>query len=581
MKNNSVLTWKIGGVAGGGQQVAGLIFAKACTRGGLYTFDSSEYPSLIRGGLVTYRLSISEKPVTAIYQSTQLLIALTQAAYQYCIKGMIRGGAILYDSDKFTVGKTKINHVKTYPLPLKKLVAEADIKPVAANMIAIGASIALLGYDLDIVKTTITEIFQKKGQSVVLMNIKAVEHGYYYASANFDVDKFPYKISVKSKSQTKKILVTANDTISLGAIAAGCQYFVAYPMTPASSILHNLAAWAEKTNMLVVQPEDEISGIHMAIGAAYAGVRSMTATSGGGFALMNEGLAMSGITETPLVLVEAIRPGPATGLPTWTGQGDLAYVVNAGHGEFIRVVLAPGDAQEAFELTGLAFNLAEKYQIPVIILVDKHISEGHQSIEPIRNNLTIERGRLLTQAELLKIKKYKRYIQTKSGISPRSIPGQRNGIHITNSDEHDEYGFSIEGFSPLEAEKQMEKRLSKLDSIMSELPKPRLYGSAKAKLTLIGWGSTKGPVLAALNNLPQVNYLHVTAPWPLSEKLMLSALKGVKRLVAIENTATSQFARLLRAQTGVKATDNILKYNGSHFFPEEIINRVSALLKNK
>ncbi len=580
MKNKTVLTWKIGGVAGGGQQVAGLIFAKACARSGLHTFDSSEYPSLIRGGLVTYRLSISEKPVTAIYQPTQLLIALTKEAFDHCLPDVVKGGVILYDSDKFKVSSKESRGVSVYPLPLKKLAQEAGIKPVAANMLAIGISTALLDYDLDIVRSTISEIFEKKGQDIVKMNRKAVDFGYNYALKNLAVDKFPYKLKAK-KNRVDKILVTANDTIALGAVAAGCQYFVAYPMTPASSILHNLAAWANKTNMVVVQPEDEISGIHMAIGAAYTGVRSMTATSGGGFALMNEGFSLAGMTETPLVLVESMRPGPATGLPTWTGQGDLAYMTRAGHGEFIRVVLTPGDAEEAFELTGLAFNLAEKYQIPVIILLDKHISEGHQSIVPPKNNFKIDRGQLLTDQALAKIKDYKRYLDTKSGVSPRAIPGQPGGVHVANSDEHTERGFSIEGFSPAEAEKQMEKRMRKLNGIMSELPKPKIFGSKNSKLTLVGWGSTKGAALAAIEELPQVNYLHVTAPWPISEKIMTQATRDCRRLVAIENTATSQFAQILRGQTGIKCEDHVLKYNGSQFFPEEIVDRVKKILSKK
>jgi len=256
-------------------------------------------------------------------------------------------------------------------------------------------------------------------------------------------------------------------------------------------------------------------------------------------------------------------------------------VTRAGHGEFIRVVLTPGDAAEAYKLTGFAFNLAEKYQIPVIILIDKHLSEGHQSIETLKNDFRIDRGKLLNQAQLLKIKNYKRYLNMKSGISPRAIPGQKGGIHIANSDEHNEYGFSVEGFQPEEAEKQVEKRLRKLPGILDELPKPELFGPKKAKLILIGWGSTKGSALAALHSLPSVNYLHVSAPWPLSEKTMKAAVRGVKKLVAIENTSTSQFAQILRGQAGIEVSDHILKYNGSQLFPDEIVEKTKKLLKKK
>ncbi|MBU0708078.1 2-oxoacid:acceptor oxidoreductase subunit alpha [Patescibacteria group bacterium] len=579
MTKTNVLTWKIGGEAGGGQQVAGLIFAKACTRGGLFTFDSSEYPSRIRGGLVTYRLSISSKPVTAIYKPTQLLITLTKQAFNYCKPDIVKGGVILYDSDKFTPDKQALRRTTAYPLPLKTLAKEAGVPAIASNMIAIGASTALLKYDLKIVEKTISEVFLSKGHKVIELNLKAVRMGYEYAQNNLKPEQFPFTLKKSDSKKKPKILVTANDTIALGAVAANCKYFVAYPMTPASSILHNLSAWARRSGMVVFQPEDEISAIHMTIGGGYAGVRSMTATSGGGFALMNEGFALGGITETPFVLVESMRPGPATGLPTWTGQTDLAFLCRAGHGEFIRIVLTPGDAVEAFELTGTAFNLSEKFQVPVVILLDKHISEGHQSIDPLVNNFEIDRGKLLTQAELSKIKKYKRYLDLKSGVSPRAIPSQKGGIHIANSDEHDQYGFSVEGFQADEAIKQVDKRFRKLPAIQKALPKPKMYGPKKAKLTLMGWGSTKGPVLEALKELPHVNYLHVTAAWPLSEDTMKRAVVGVKKLVAIENNATAQFAQLLRGQTGIQVDKKLLKYDGQQFFPEGIISSVKRLIK--
>ncbi|MDD5566580.1 MAG: 2-oxoacid:acceptor oxidoreductase subunit alpha [Patescibacteria group bacterium] len=581
MTKTEVLTWKIGGVAGAGQQVAGLIFAKACSRGGLFTFDSSEYPSRIRGGLVTYRLSVSNKPVTAIYQSTQLLIALTQEAFDYCQPDVVSGGVILYDSDTFKPGRKGFDGIKAYPLPLKKLGDEAGIPPLAANMLAIGATVALLKYDLAIVRQTIAEVFRDKGSEVVVMNQKAVQAGFDYARKNLEPGKFPFTLSPVKNRPADKILVTASDMVALGAISAGCKFLASYPMTPASPILHDLINWAEKSGMFVIQPEDEISAIHMAIGAAYAGVRSMTATSGGGFALMTEGLALAAMTETPLVIVEGQRPGPATGLPTWTAQGDLAYLTKAGHGEFIRVILAPGDAAEAYELTGQAFNLAEKYQIPVFILLDKYILEGHQSIAVPANNFKIERGEILTGKDLAGIKEYKRYLNTKTGVSPRAIPGCRGGIHLANSDEHDEFGYSIEGFSAKVVAEQAEKRFRKLSRLLAELPKPKLFGPKKARLTLLGWGSTKGPVLEAMKELPQVNYLHITAPWPMSESTMKKALQGQRRIVAIENNFTGQFAEILRGQTGIKVTDRISKYNGAQFYPDEIVAQVKRLITSK
>ncbi len=573
---NNIFTWKIGGIAGGGQQAAGLIFTKACVRGGLYTFDSSEYPSRIRGGLVTYRVSISEKPVMAIYQKTQLLIALNREAFDYCLLDMTKDGVILYDSDNFEIKPSEAKGIKVYPMPLEKLAKEAGIKPIAVNIIITGACAALLDYDLGILDEVIKDSFADKGQEVVDMNITASKFGYDYAVKNFDTKNFPYKLKPLKKNNDSMI-VTSNDTLSLGAVACGCKFLAAYPMTPASSIMHNLAAWAEKHGMVVKHAEDEISAMHMAIGAGYAGVRSMTCTSGGGFALMSEALALAGITETPVVIAEAQRPGPATGLPTWTEQGDLDFLRHAGHGEFIRVILAPGDPKEAFNLTVLAFNLAEVWQIPVFVLVDKYIAEGHQSIEDLSiNKIKIDRGELLSEEQLAKIKDFKRYEYSKSGVSPRSIPGQKGGVYLANSDEHEEHGYTIEGYDAKTRKLMVEKRASKLSGILKDLPKPELFGSKSAKLTLIGWGSVKGPVLEALKVLDQVNYVHIAAPWPLNADEVRKVLKGTKKLVAIENNHTGQLANILE-QNGIKIDERLNKFDGAQFFPEEVIESVSKL----
>jgi 2-oxoglutarate ferredoxin oxidoreductase subunit alpha len=575
MKNskNNIFTWKIGGIAGGGQQVAGLIFTKACVRGGLYTFDSSEYPSRIRGGLVTYRVSISDQPVWAIYQKTQLLIALNREAFDYCLPDITTDGVILYDSDKFEIKPGETKGIKTYPMPLEKLAQAAKIKPIAGNIMITGACAALLDYDLEILEEVIKISFVDKGEEVVAMNLTASKFGYEYAKKNFDVKGFPYKLKPIKKNDNS-VIVTSNDTLSLGAVACGCKFLAAYPMTPASSIMHNLAAWADKAGMIVKHAEDEISAMHMAIGGGYAGVRSMTCTSGGGFALMVEALALAGITETPVVIAEAQRPGPATGLPTWTEQGDLDFLRHAGHGEFIRVILAPGDPQEAFDLTALAFNLAEKWQIPVFILVDKYIAEGHQSIaEPKIDKIKIDRGQMLSDEQLTKIKDYQRYVLSKSGVSPRSIPGQPGGVHICNSDEHDEHGYSIEGFTNQIRKKMVDKRAAKLAGIIKELPEPKIYGPKSAAVTLAGWGSIKGPVLEALKVLPKVNYLHFAAPWPLTKEQLAKPLARVKKLVVIENNQTGQFANILEL-LGIKIKQRLNKYDGAQFFPEEIIELI-------
>lgn len=573
---NKIFTFKIGGEAGQGQQVAGTIFAKACARGGLYTFNYSEYPSRIRGGQVAHQVSIAATHLTASWQEVNLLIALTRETIDLHVKELSKDAVILYDSDKIKVDDIK--KFKCYPMPLANMAKQANVKPLAQNMIALGVLTGLLGYRLEALIDVINSMFADKGQEVADMNIKAANFGHEYAIKNFAVDKFHYKLSYK-KEVKGQILATANDTVALGAVAAGCNFFAGYPMTPATTIMHNLANWAQETGIVVKHAEDEIAAIHMALGASWAGARAMTATSGGGFALMNEGLSLAGMTETPVVIAESQRPGPATGLPTWTEQSDLLYIVNSGHGEFIRVVLAPGDAQEAFYLTSLAFNLAEKYQIPVFILLDKYISEATELIDALDiNKIKIERGQILTEADLAKTGNYLRYKVTKSGISPRSLPGQAGGLSLINSDEHNEYGFSIEGFQSDIRIQQQNKRWAKLPALMKELPAPKLFGPKKAKLTLLGWGSTKGPVLEALKQLPKVNYVHVSAPYPLSDKKLLPVLKGAKKIVVIENNMLGQLAGLLKQQTSVKIYKQINKYEGRQFWPEEIVEKVKKLI---
>lgn len=578
-KKSSVFTFKIGGEAGQGQQVAGLTFAKACARGGLFTYDYSEYPSRIRGGLVTYQISISDEPIFASYYNVNLLICLTRQVFDHCQQELSLGAVIFYDSDKFKIEQKELpqgKKIKLYALPLETIVKEAGLKPITANSAALGAVAAMLDFDLNLLYSVIKDIFADKGQEVIEMNIKAVKAGFDYATKNCNPQSFEFHLETKLEKKDK-VIITANEAVALGAIAAGCKFLSAYPMTPASSILHYLAKWSEKSGMIVKQPEDEIAAIHMAIGASYAGVRSMTCTSGGGFALMVEGLTLSAMTETPIVIAESQRPAPATGLPTWGGQEDLRFLANTGHGDFIRIILTPGDAKEAFFLTPWAFNLAEKYQVPVIILLDKFISEGHESVaDLITKKVEIIRGKVLTQNQLDKIKDYKRYELTNDGVSPRAFPGMPGGVHIANSDEHDEQGFSIEGFSAEMRNKQMDRRWKKLPSILKELPKPRFYGPKIAKKTLIGWGSVKGPVLEAMKALPQgtVNFIHFTSVNPIEVNEVKKLLKGTKKLWLIESNKTGQFGDLLKQNLDIEFDNKILKYSGIPFFPEELVEEL-------
>lgn len=365
------------------------------------------------------------------------------------------------------------------------------------------------------------------------------------------------------------MVLTGNEAIALGALAGGLQFYSAYPMTPATSILHYLASIENQTNIVVKQTEDEISAINMALGASFAGVLSMTATSGGGLCLMAEGISMAGVAEIPLVIVNSMRPGPALGMPTWTSQGDLQFVLHIGHDEFPRIIFTPGDAKEAFELTKLSFELAEKYQLPVFILVDKYLSESDFSTQLFKKDHPAKR---FSMADNLgpKDEFYKRYKLTENGVSKRSIPGQKGGIHCCNSYEHDENGLGTE-----EGEmriKMMDKRMKKMKLLEKEIKGVSLFGPKKAKLSLISWGSNKGVILEALKELKNVNFLHLSCVWPFPKKEVEEFIKTSEKCYSIEGNATGQLTSLIKQETGL-TLQSVLKYDGRPFWVEEIIKK--------
>ncbi len=577
MKIND-FNWKIGGQAGFGIVSSGLMFAKTITRGGLFVYSYVEKPSLIRGGHNTYQVYVNKKPIYSQRKQVDLLVALNSETIDLHLPELSAGSAVIVDSEKMKVdiAKLKRRQIKVYDIPFNKLAREAGGQEVMRNTVTLGATIALLEYDLSILEKVIKEQFSHKQAEIAKKNIKAARSGYRYIKENYNTKEFACLLKPQLR-QKKLMVITANEAAALGAIAAGCKFYAAYPMTPASSILHTLAKFGPSKGMVVRQVEDEISAINAIQGASTAGVRSMLATSGGGFALMVEGVSLAGITETPIVIVEAMRGGPATGLPTWTEQADLQFVVSAGHGEFPRVVLAPGDAEEAFYLTALAFNLAELMQSPVIILLDKYISENHLSLPFFdTSKIKIKRGKILSDKEATRLgEKYRRYKVTKDGVSPRALPGQKGPVMFINSDEHDEMGFSEESADNRIA--QVNKRARKIEVVKPYLPPAKLYGSRQSDITLVGWGSVKGPVVDALawgGFKKKVNFVHFNCVDPLPANTV-KLLQKAKRLVLVENNSTGQFAKLLRAGTGIEIKDKILRYDGRPFYPSELIQVIN------
>lgn len=391
----------------------------------------------------------------------------------------------------------------------------------------------------------------------------------------------------------KKVLLSGNEGLALGAIKAGLKFYAAYPMTPASTILHFLAAHEHDYKILVKQTEDELAAINMTIGASLAGVRAMCATSGGGFALMNEAFGFGAMVETPLVVAMVSRPGPATGMPTWSSQGDLRFVMHSAPDEFPRVILAPGDPLEAFQLAFKAFNLADKYQLPVILLSDKNLGESYFTFEKSQfeeGDFTIDRGKIvkllngqivnepgkqfnnLTMEQFNDV--FERYKAIDSGVSDRSIPGTPGHLFCANSDEHDEFGYSEEDSA--NRNRQMEKRMRKLDTIVKDqaLHLPKWYGPANAKKTLICWGSNKGSCLEALKYAKKVNVLHFVELYPLDIDRLKPELKKINQSICVESNYSGMFADYLFEKTGYQANERFVKYDGRPFFTEELVDQI-------
>lgn len=572
------LTWKIGGEAGFGIMVAGLTFSKALSRAGYHTVEINEYPSLIRGGHNTVAVTFCDEPVESPYRPIHVLIALNKQTVDYHIGELADGASIVIDAQDYALDSSYTNRgVHVCHVPLLELAKKVGGNMLMRNTVALGASMALIDIPLEYLASVITGQFIKKGDQVVAVNVGAAKEGYDYV-----INHYP-NVHVKGiipNPGKKKLVVTGAEAAGLGALAAGMKFFAAYPMTPVNGLLTYMAAAQKRAGIVYKQPEDEIAGINMAIGASFAGVRSMVATSGGGFCLMTEGVSFAGMIEQPVVIIMGMRPGPSTGLPTWTGQGDLHFILHAGQGEFPRIVLAPGDAQEAFALTAQAFNLADICQTPVIVLVDKYLFETRWSTEVFDpGSVPINRGKLLSAEEQNALTDLPRYRRTQDGISPRGIPGRPGGIFRENSDEHNEHGYSDDEAD--NARFMIEKRQKKLQEAQKHVPSPVVYGETEGEITLVGWGSTKGAVIEAIKQLNneaiRVNYLHLNFINPFPSEAVKDILSKAKRIVDIEGNHDAQMAQYIRMKTGIEITDTILKYDGRPFYPEDIIEGLKKL----
>ncbi|MDD5477929.1 MAG: 2-oxoacid:acceptor oxidoreductase subunit alpha [Candidatus Omnitrophica bacterium] len=564
------ITIKIAGQAGQGIQTIGTALCNIFKRNGSHIFANQDYMSRIRGGNNFFQLRVCGKPTHTLRQKSDITVALDKQSVQLHRNDVASGGIIVFDKAKFNLsGEDKV----LFNIPFYDLANSIGGSDLFINAVCCGAVAGLAQVNPDCLERAIRDLFADKDEEIISKNIKAAQAGYNFAKDNFRNDKF----KVGSAPAGKNLLMNGNDAIALGAIRAGCKFYSAYPMSPSTSIMNVIAKYAKRFNILVEQAEDEIAAINMVIGASFAGARSMTATSGGGLALMVEGLSLAAMTETPIVAVDAQRPAPATGFPTRTEQADLNFLIHAGHGEFAKAIYAPGTIQEAFYLTVKAFNTAEKYQIPVLIMTDQHLADSLQDIEGFDLNKAGVQRFIISKEDSQKASGYKRYQLTDSGISPRAIPSWIEDVIYADSDEHNEEGHITED---ADTRIQMVKKrfFKKMAGLRQEIEKPTLYNAQKAQTLLLGFGSTYGVLKEASEALGKdFGFVHLSQVWPFPGLELSPLLKNKKKILTVENNAGGQLAGLLMRETGIKADNSILRYDGRPFNLDQLIEQIKEI----
>ncbi len=624
------VNWLVGGPQGSGINLSAETFAKACTRAGFRVFASIEYHSNIMGEHSYERVRISQQDRGSSLDAVHLLVALDAETllgnphsefpdHGGHLRELVAGGGAVFDGalklDETRAGR---DDIRLYPVPLDELLRQvlrefgkedqAGRLRVMTNTIAVGASLALLDFPADVFAEVVREGFQGRRGELGEMNVRAALLGAEYVRRTF-ADDFPFKlppIARPAQRAAVPMLIRGMHAAAIAKLQAGLTFQSYYPISPATDENVYLESRQRDYDLLVVQAEDEVSAINMAVGAAHAGARASTSTSGPGFALMVEGLGFAAMTEAPgPVVILWQRGGPSTGLPTRQEQADLRFALQPGQGEFPCIVVAPGDVPETAEDCFEAFNWADRYQMPVVVLVDKHLSTSFWTLDQLSfEGCKIDRGPLAAvparltpgqtadgQADRTRAANgraasdgYLRYALAEDGVSPRALPGQEGTIFWSTTDEHDPRGHITESAANRIA--MTRKRLGKLDKAAREIPrarKLRLYGPPDAEYTLVGWGSTKGAIVDALAELrsrggPRCNYLQVRLLRPFPANEVQAALAG-KRAILVENNYTGQLGGLIREHTGLELAHRVLKYDGRPFSQEEMIEGLSEVFE--
>jgi 2-oxoglutarate ferredoxin oxidoreductase subunit alpha len=588
LKEMPDLTIRLGAAAGDGIQSGGEMISKVLSRSGLFISTYNGNQSVIRGGLVWFHIHAARWRVSSLGFGEDFLIPLTQLCYDEHYSELNQGGAVIFDPAAVKAHDLPPS-VKAVEVPLGEIALRYDKKPIMRNTVAAGALTAVTGIEFAVLSESISDQFGKKNLEIAQSNVRAAKDGFDLAAGKYGIVK-----KLEYDYKTRRPLMHADFTVALGAAAAGCRFYAAYPMSPASPIVHWMAANAKKLGMTVFLGEDEISVVNSTIGASYAGARAMCATSGGGFSLMQEAVGEAAMTETPLVVVDVMRAGPSTGLPTKTSQGDLNMMLGISHDDFPRVIISPRTPQEAFYVAGRSFNLSEWFQVPVLILLDFAIADGgYQSLDDLDFGLPLDRGKIASVADPSQSNGtwFKRFALTPDNISARAFPGTRDMEFVAKTDEHDEFGHDLSDLrSGLKEairlrERMQEKRMKKLEQIAKEMDPPELFGPDRADLTILSWGSTANPVREALRRLAgeglRVNSLEFTYLYPLNVDVVTRTLKSCASILDIEDNYSAQFAGLLKRETGVDVTKRFLKYNGEPIYPSEVVEAARRALERE
>ena len=565
------LTIKIAGEAGQGMQAISAVLAKAFKKAGLHLFVNNDFMSRIRGGNNFSQLRISVNPVYTLRRKSDITVSMDKESIGLHKSAMADKGTMILDKQKFNITD---NAAAFFDVPFYDMAKKAGGSELFANSAACGVVVGITRLDFRYVEDALREIFADKTPEIIKANVDTARLGYDFARSNFKSDIF----SVKESKPNGNLLMNGNEAIALGAIRGGCKFYSAYPMSPSTGIMENVSRYAKDFNIIVEQAEDEIAAINMIIGASFAGVRSMCATSGGGFALMVEGLSLSGMLETPIVAVDAQRPAPATGFPTRTEQADLDFLIHAGHGEFARAVFSPGTVEQAFYLTVKAFNLAEKYQIPVLIMTDQHLADSSRDIEVFDlNKAKVERHRI-SKEDSSRVTGYKRYQLTETGVSPLAVPSWIEDVIYADSDEHTEEGHITEDAKIRVS--MVEKRFYKKMALLSrEIEEPTGYQIKDADIVLVGFGSTYGAMKEACDTMKdkKAGFVHLSQVWPFPSDHIIKLLKGSKKTATVENNAGAQLAKLIRRSTGIEVNGSILKFDGRPFNLDYLTEKISEV----